>query len=72
MRNGGFMMKAKKKYGKVKFILLSSLCFVLTMVLSLVLMTSLGLRNVVQKEELPAAVGQVELARIPINGATMA
>ncbi|MBR4101566.1 MAG: zinc ribbon domain-containing protein [Oscillospiraceae bacterium] len=66
------MMKNKKKYGKPKFVLLTILCFVLTMVLSLALMVSLNLRTMVQEESLPTAVGQVELARIPVDGATMA
>ncbi len=66
------MMKNKKKYGKPKFVLLDILCFVLVMVLSLLLMVSLNLRIMVQEESLPAAVGQVELARVPVDGSTMA
>ncbi len=62
----------KQKYGKPKFVLLSSLCFLLVMLLSILLMVSLSLRIMVQEKQLPAAVGQVELASVPVNDTTMA
>ena len=66
------MMKKRKQYGKARFVLLTILCFVLTMVLSLALMVSLNLRIMVQEESLPTAVGQVELSNVPVDGSTMA
>ncbi len=62
----------KQKYGKPKFVLLSSLCFLLVMLLSILLMVSLSLRIMVQEKRLPTAVGQVELAKLPVNDKTMA
>lgn len=66
------MMKLKKKYGKVKFVLLNILCFALVLVLSLSLMLSLNLRMMVQEEQIPIAAQDMPLESIPIDGSTMA